>query len=250
MFFSKYHIRRRLQNIIYRSNIEIGKNNYISPEVIIGNNVKIGENNKIYGNTILHSNTVIGNNNYIYPACIIGDVPSCTNRKSYEYNPELFKGVSIGDNNYIHSLCYIQAGMYKKSVIKNNNKLLGLIGIGHDINIDNNVTIYPEVAIGGNVDIKNGANIGMRTVINQKIVIGQYSMLASNSTVIKHVFPYYININNAIHRLNTRKLPAYVNINDDMILREIYYKDCMDIQTVNSYIKKDINIYYKSINGK
>jgi acyl-[acyl carrier protein]--UDP-N-acetylglucosamine O-acyltransferase len=250
MFFSKYHITRRLKNIIYRSNIEIGKNNYISPEVIIGNNVKIGENNKIYGNTILHPNTVIGDNNYIYPECKIGDIPSCAKRKSYEYNLELFKGVSIGDNNYIHNNVRIQAGIYKKSVLGNNNKLLGAIDIGHDINIDDNVTIYPGVMVGGNVDIKNGANIGMRTVINQKIVIGQYSMVASNSAVVKHIFPFYININNNIHRLNISKLPEYINDKDDIVLREIYNSGCVDIQNINKYIKKDIDTYYNSANAK
>ena len=250
MFFLKYNIFRRIKNIICANNIEIGKNNYISHEVVICNNVKIGNNNKIYGNTILHPNTVIGDNNFIYPACEIGDIPSSSNRKSYEYDLEQFKGITIGNNNYIHSYTIIQAGMHKKSFVGNNNKLMGAICIGHDINIENDTTIYPGVMISGHVDVKNGANIGMRSVINQKIVIGQYSMIASNSTIVKHVFPYYININNAIHRLNTRKLPEYINVNDDMVLRDIYYKGCADTQDINSYIKRDINIYYRSINGK
>lgn len=241
---------RRLKNIIYRSNIEIGKNNYISPEVIIGNNVKIGENNKIYGNTILHPNTVIGDNNYIYPACRIGDIPSSSNRESYEYDTESFKGITIGNNNYIHSYTFIQAGIDNRSIIGNNNKIMGVVCIGHDIDIENDTTIYPGAMIAGYVDVKTGASIGLRAVINQKIVIGQYSMIASNSTIIKHVFPYYININNVIHRLNARKLPAYININDDIVLRKIYNSGCVDIQNINKYIKKDIDIYYKSANAK
>ena len=250
MLSFKYNIFRRIKNIICTNNIEIGKNNYISHEVVIGNNVKIGNNNNIYGNTIIHPNTVIGDNNYIYPGCQIGDIPSCSNRKSYEHDLELFKGITIGDNNYIHSYTIIQAGMYKKSFVGNNNKILGVARIGHDINIENDTTIYPGVMIAGHVDVKTGSNIGMRAVINQKIVIGQYSMVASNSTVIKHVFPYYIIIKNVIHRLNTSKLPEYINVNDDAVLREIYYNGCTDREGINSYIKRDIDIYYRSINGK
>jgi acyl-[acyl carrier protein]--UDP-N-acetylglucosamine O-acyltransferase len=250
MFFSKYHIVRRLKHIILQSKVEIGKNNYISPEVIIGNNVKIGENNKIYGNTILHPNTVIGDNNYIYPVCRIGEIPSSSNRKSYEYDIPSFKGITIGNNNYIHSHTLIQAGVDKRSIIGNNNKLMGAIFIGHDIDIENDTTIYPGAMIAGYVDVKTGASIGLSAVINQKIVIGQYSMIASNSTIIKHVFPYYININNVIHRLNTRKLPAYININDDIVLRKIYNSDCVDKENLNKYIKEDIDIYYNSLNAK
>ena len=60
----------------------------------------------------------------------------------------------------------------------------------------------------------------MESVIHQKIVVGQYSMIGANSTITKHVFPYYININNKLHRLNEKKIPKDVKKYDN-ILKEL-----------------------------
>jgi hypothetical protein len=45
-------------------------------------------------------------------------------------------------------------------------------------------------------------------------------MIGANSTVTKNVFPYYININNKLHRLNETKIPDNIKIYDN-ILKEI-----------------------------
>ena len=45
-------------------------------------------------------------------------------------------------------------------------------------------------------------------------------MIGSNSTITKHVFPYYININNKLHKLNERKINEDVKKYDN-ILKEI-----------------------------
>ena len=97
---------------------------------------------------------------------------------------------------------------------------MGQCHIGHDTQIYNNVTIYPQVITGGYSEFLNYSNIGMRAVIHQWRIIGQYSMIGANNMVSKDIFPYYININNKIHRLNTIKNPEHLN-NYDNCLREI-----------------------------
>lgn len=107
-------------------------------------------------------------------------------------------------------------------MIQNNNKILGECHIGHDSQIYNNVTIYPRVVTGGYSEYLNNSNIGMCSVIHQRRIVGQYSMIGANNTVTKDIFPYYININNKIHRLNKIKIPEFINDLDDC-LREIQF---------------------------
>jgi acyl-[acyl carrier protein]--UDP-N-acetylglucosamine O-acyltransferase len=68
----------------------------------------------------------------------------------------------------------------------------------------------------------NNSNIGMASVIHQRTIVGQYSMIGANNMITKNVFPYYINISNKIHRLNKVKLPEHI-LNYDQTLREIQH---------------------------
>jgi UDP-N-acetylglucosamine acyltransferase len=201
-------------------NIKIGKNNFISPNAIIHDNVTIGDNNNIYENVIIYPNTTIGNNNNIFPRNIIGEFPISSSDKFKSYDFNLTKGVTIGNNNLFHVNNIIFSGIDDKTFIGDSNKFLAENHLAHDVKVMNNVTFYPRCIQGGYSIYLNNSNVGMGAIIHQKTVVGQYSMIGANSTVTKHVFPYYININNKIHRLNESKIPSYVKEYDD-VLKEI-----------------------------
>jgi len=235
--------------------IEIGDNNYISPNVRIKNNVKIGNNNFIYDDTVIYENCVIGDNNYFYPGSKIGDIPSCSKTTDYSFDLNLFEGVHIGNNNLFHVDTRLQAGIKTPSVVNNNNKLLGQVSTGHNVIIEDNVVVYPGSMIGGSTVLKNFATIGMCAVVNQKLVLGQYSMVGSNSITVKNTFPYYIYINNRMHRINSMKTPDYVDdihhdtfleINDNV--QNGKYK--LDNYKIDSNIKRDIYEYINAINAQ
>ena len=190
----------------------IGKNNFISKNAVIHDNVTIGNNNKIHEGVIIYPNTIIGDNNNIFPRNILGEFPvSSDDNYNYHHNT---KGLIIGNNNLFHVSNIIFSGISNKTCIGNNNKFLAENHIGHDVKICNNVTFYPRCIAGGYSIYLNNSNIGMSSIMHQKIVIGQYSMIGANNTITKHVFPYYININNKIHRLNEKKIPKDINIYD------------------------------------
>tara|TARA_B100000424_G_C22943920_1_gene502283 strand:- start:4087 stop:4887 length:801 start_codon:yes stop_codon:yes gene_type:complete len=233
--------------------IEIGDNNYISPNVSIKNNVKIGSNNYIYDNTIIYENCVIGDNNYFYPDSRIGYIPSCSKNTNYLFDLSLYEGVVIENNNLFHCKTVLQAGIKTPTIVNNNNKLLGEVSVGHNVKIEDNVIVYPGSMIGGSTILKNSATIGMCAVVNQKLVLGQYSMIGSNSTAAKNIFPYYIYINNKMHRINKMKTPNYV----DKVQHDIFLEINNNIQNkdynLNNYqldnnIKADLSNYIDSIN--
>ena len=231
--------------------IFIGKNNQISDSAIIHNNVFIGNNNIIGDNVIIYSNTTIGNDNNIFKGNVIGEFPINSDEDFREYDLNKSKGVIIGDNNLFHINNLIFSGIENKTLINNNNKLLGECHIGHDTQIYNNVTIYPRVITGGYSEFLNNSNIGMCAVIHQRRIVGQYSMIGANNTITKDIFPYYININNKIHRLNKAKIPEYINELDNC-LREIQNNFQNKNYDLSNYhlptdVKNDLNLFISKI---
>ena len=205
----------------FNRKIKIGKNNYISKHAIIHDNVQIGDNNKIYDNVTIFPNTIIGDNNYFYPRNYIGDFPIDSRIKNCDYDFSNVAGVSIGNNNLFHLDNVILSGTETKTQICDNNKILGKVLVGHDVILKNNVVIYPGCIIGGYANLLNNSSVGMGSIVNQKIIIGNNSMIGSNNAVTKHVFPYYITINNKLIRLNKK------NIKSEM---ECYDKELKEIQ--------------------
>ena len=226
-FFSgKFNIKIGKNNIIsstaiIQDNVVIGDNNNIGDNVIIYNNVIIGDGNKLSNNVVIHSNVEIGNNNHFFPRNIIGEMCPSTNEEYSEYRIDLCKGVIIGNDNIFHVDNGILCGFENKTIIGDSNIFLGHVYLAHDVIVKNNVTFYPNIYVSGSTVCLSYSNIGLGCMINQRMVIGQYSMSGNSSGIVKNVFPYYIFINNKLHRLNNNKIPEYVK-QYDAILREIY----------------------------
>jgi UDP-N-acetylglucosamine acyltransferase len=227
-------------------NLKIGKNNFISPNAIIHDNVVIGDNNNIYDNVIIYPNTIIGNNNVIYNGNTIGEIPIQSNGTFQNYDFSKSKGVEIGNNNFFHIKNIIFGGVSKPTKINNNNKILGENHIGHDCIIFNEVSIYPRTLLCGHVKMLNYSSTGVYSFIHQNKIIGQYSMIGGNSSITKDVFPYFININNNITRLNTIKIPYYIKNYEKILLKMAnnYYNN-VDLKLDNLPIEiiKDLDIF-------
>jgi len=233
---------------------EVGKNNIISATAVIHDNVVIGDNNYIGDNVIIYPNTIIGNNNRIFNCNVIGEFAINASDGWGDYDLSKCKGVVIGDNNVFHIKNILFSGIENKTYIGNNNKILGECHIGHDTQIYNNVVIYPRVITGGYSEYLNNSNVGMCSVIHQRKIIGQYSMIGANNMVTKDVFPYYININNKINRLNIAKISNDI-LNYDNQLREIHSSIQNGIYDIDKYnisieIKDVLNVFINKIRNR
>lgn len=223
-------------------NIKIGKDNYIDKSVKIHNNVSIGNNNKIYDNVIIYPNTIIGDNNIIYNNNIIGEIPVQANGTFQDNNYTKTKGVKIGDNNFLHVKNLIFAGVERPTEIKNNNKILSECHMHHDSIINTNVTFYPRVIMGGYSEYLDNSNIGGYAFIQQRKIIGQYSMVGGSQLVAKNVFPYFVYINNNITRLN------HIKLTDDIIKYEKELKKIAEkYYSKEKILEEDINIFSDEI---
>ena len=193
----------------YLKNIKLGKNNYIEKNVKIHENVTIGNNNKIYDGTILYPNTIIGDNNVILNNNIIGEHP--VNAKEY-FVDKVFNGVKIGNDNFLHVNNIIFGGSEGITEIGNNNKLLSDVHISHDTIITNNCVLYPKCITGGYSKLMPYSTMGMSSSIQQRTILGHYSMIGMGNVSSHNVFPFFIFVGNKYLRLNTYKIPVELNI--------------------------------------
>lgn len=77
--------------------------------------------------------------------------------------------------------------------------------IGHDAQIESEVTLSSLSIIGGHSVIMRGANIGLGAVVHQKRAVGNFAMVGMNSTVSRSLPPFFVAMGSPakIVRVNT-----------------------------------------------
>lgn len=161
-----------------------GRNNFIHPTAIIGDNVVFGDNNYIGAFCLIVGQTKIGNNNRFEAFCSIGTEPE---HKSFFGKPN--QGVLIGNNNIIREYVSINAGCIKPTIFKNNILAQKGCYIGHDSTINDNCTISANVLIGGHSLLGLFVNMGLGSICHQYSKIGSYSMIGMGAIITKKIKP-------------------------------------------------------------
>lgn len=182
------------------------KNN-IHVTAIIGKDVIIGKNNTVLPYSIIYDGVKIGDNNIIGPHAIIGS--PATDTKKIESNiPKIC--IEIGNNNIIREFTVIEKPCYENiTLIKNNTFLMQGVHLSHDNIIENDVVITNSCILGGIAKILEGANLGMACTINQYVIIGQFSIVATNVACMKNVKPFSRYIPNKLITVNYYAVEKY-----------------------------------------
>lgn len=161
-------------------NVEIGPFCHITGPVTIGEGTKISSFNYIEGPATIGLNNVIGVN------CVIGT--PAEHKKS-----ESLGKIIIGDNNVIRELTVIQRGTGDRDTqIGSGCFIMDHVHVAHDVLVEDNVTVAPNVVFGGHTVVLHGATIGIGVVTHQFSTIGSYSMVGMNTTVTKDIPPFYL----------------------------------------------------------
>jgi len=162
--------------------------NQIDKTAIIEGDVKMGTGNVILPFTYIRGPVIIGSNNIIGPHVAIGTPGQDTRNPRYFCDDKL---IEIGDNNIIREFTGIQKPAYENlTKLGSGIYLMQSVHIPHDAIIEDDVVITPMVAMAGIVRILKASNIGMGATINQKNVIGQYSIVATGASAMKKVLPF------------------------------------------------------------
>lgn len=133
----------------------------------------------------IHSTAVIGDNVtieddvYIGPYCVIGMPPEWKGKEDEG------KGVLIKKGTRITGLVTIDSGVEKITTIGENCYLMKHSHVGHDAQLDDNVTLSCGAKIGGHSVIGNNTNIGLNAVIHQKVIVPEGCMIGASGFVGK-----------------------------------------------------------------
>jgi len=181
--------------------------NKIHKTVIIEGDVKIGMNNEIMPYSVLIGPLEIGDDNWIGPHVVIGTPGEDTKDPRHDCSEKL---IIIGNRNIFREHVAIQKPCYEDLTIINDDCFF-MHGshIPHDARISSQVTLAPNVVVGGLTKLLLGSNIGMGAALHQHSIIGHYSIVATNAAVIKNVKPFSRYIPGKPISINTYAIKKY-----------------------------------------
>lgn len=178
--------------------------NRIHPTAVIGDAVELGDDNVIGPFTVILGPTVIGDGNWIGPHVTIGtpgEDRTGPHPVAWENAPTGDPkrdgyGVRIGHRNRIREYVSIQQGTRRPTAVGNDSYLLRGSHVGHDVLVDDQVTLACNVLLGGHTHVWSGANLGMGTVVHQKGRIGPGAMVGMGSSVRREVGAFTVSVGN------------------------------------------------------
>ena len=154
---------------------------------IIGPGVKVGAHTRIGSHVVLKGPTTIGKNNQIFQFSSLGEAPQ---DRKYAGEPTTLE---IGDNNTIREFCTFNRGTVQdkgKTSIGNDNWIMAYVHIAHDCSIGNYTIMANNSTLAGHVEIHDYAILGGFTLIHQFCKVGAHVITAVNTVVFKDIPPY------------------------------------------------------------
>lgn len=166
----------------------LGANVEIGPWSYIGADVEIGDDCVVHSHVVIKGPTRIGRGNTIYQFASVGE--ACQDKK-YKGEPTRLE---IGDNNVIRESCTLHRGTVQDqgvTRIGSNNLFMAYVHIAHDCVVGNDTILANNATLAGHVKVGDFAILGGGTMVHQFCHIGEHSMSAGGSIVLRDV-PAYV----------------------------------------------------------
>jgi len=135
---------------------------------------------KVHPTTVIIGNVKIGQNVEIGPYCIIG-----AKAESIKHLKDEGAGVVIEDGAIITGLCTIDAGVERPTTIGVDAFIMKGVHIGHACIVGHDCLLSPHVVLCGYVELRSQCNMGMASVIHQRVVVPTGCMVGMNTTITK-----------------------------------------------------------------
>jgi len=137
--------------------------------------------NNIHKTAIIYPGVKIGKNVTIGAYCIIG--APAEDKKNW--NTESEHSVVIGNNVIVTGHVTIDAGTVRNTIISDGSFIMKGCHIGHDVLIGHECVMSPHTLIGGHSFIDSFTNMGMGSVVHQRVVVPSGCMIGMNTTITK-----------------------------------------------------------------
>lgn len=201
---------------------------------------QIGVSTKILSGCFIGDNVEIGKNNIIGPNVVIGTPPQ--HRDYYTAKRKLGK-IKIGDRNIIREFATIHAPMEGYTIIGNDCFIMSYAHVSHDTVIGDNVVLTNNVQIAGHSQIMESVIIGLSTAVHQYTTIGSYSMVGMGSIVTKDIPPFLVYRNFKCYKVNVIGLERNGFSTDEIqqivdIYKGVSFVDCSSSRQIRDILNE------------
>ena len=172
---------------------QIGKDCFIGPFAVIGDEVTLGEGVRIDGQCVIDGRTRIGDESHIFPFVSIGLPPQDLKFAGESTETE------IGRRNRIREFVTIHrgtAGGGGITRIGDDCFLMAQAHVAHDCLLGNNVLMANAATLAGHVIVDDGANIGAYSGVHQFCRVGREAYVGGYSVVVKDALPFALTVGN------------------------------------------------------
>lgn len=149
---------------------------------VLGERVSIGTNTIVYPNAVILDDTKIGQSSIIGPGAVVGYEGFSLDR--HRLRPHIGK-VEVGSDSSVGANACIDRGTIGRTLIGDSTHLDNLVQIGHNVRLENQVTICGQAGIAGSAVIGENSVIGGQAGIANGITVSRQVMLAAQSGVTK-----------------------------------------------------------------
>lgn len=168
---------------------EIGEDVRIGPYVVVGKGAKIGDGTFLESHVVIKDYTEMGKNNHIHPQAVIGGEPQHTAYKGEITYTRLGDNNQIRECVTIHRGTMQGAG---ETVIGSNCMIMAYAHIAHDCRVDDQVILANAVQLAGHVEVGRNVIISGLSAVQQFIRIGEYTFLGGASGYKLDVPPFML----------------------------------------------------------
>ena len=166
----------------------LGKRVQVGAYCTIEENTVIGDDTVIMDRAHIGKGTTLGKNNRIHMGAVIG-------HEAQHRDAESIKSfLNVGDHNTFREYVTVHRGSVEGSStrIGNNNYFMALSHVGHDCEIQNQVTVTNAVLLAGYVLLENHCILSGGSGVHQTCRIGEYAMIGGLASVTRDVPPYML----------------------------------------------------------
>jgi UDP-N-acetylglucosamine acyltransferase len=171
----------------------LGKECFIGPYVIVGDEVELGEGVSIDAHCVIDGRTRIGDGTHIFPFVSIGLPP-----QDLKFAGES-TATEIGRRNRIREFVTVHRGTTGGGGLTKTGDdcfLMAQAHVAHDCLIGNNVIMANAATLAGHVVVEDGANIGAYSGVHQFCRIGREAYVGGYSVVVKDALPFALTVGN------------------------------------------------------
>ena len=161
----------------------------VGPFCVVGPDVKIGRGTRLLSHVTLMGGVEIGRNNSIYPQAVIGGEPQDISYTGSATCVQIGDGNTFREGVTVNRATEKEDGVTR---IGDNNFFMANSHVAHDCKLGSSIIIANGSLLGGHVHVDDYASISGGVAVHHYTTIGSYSFVGGLSRVLHDVPPFML----------------------------------------------------------